>query len=253
MLTGKCAVITGANRGIGRAILEVFAKNKAFIFACARKKNPEFEQEMRALEVETGCKVVEIYFDLTDAEGMKEAVKEIRSYKRDIDILVNNAGVLSAYRNFSMMPIQEVRQTFEVDFFAQMEFTQYIARLMQRKRKGSIVYISSIASLDGFFSSYDYVACKAAVNAAMKQQARELGQCGIRVNAVAPGIVRTDMIKDSNEENLESILDAVMLKRFGTAEEIANAVLFLGSDMASYITGQVLRVDGGTNPPKSVW
>lgn len=73
MLTGKCAVITGANRGIGRAILEVFAKNKAFIFACARKKNPEFEQEMRVLEEETGCKVVEIYFDLTDAEGMKEA------------------------------------------------------------------------------------------------------------------------------------------------------------------------------------
>lgn len=87
----------------------------------------------------------------------------------------------------------------------------------------------------------------------MKQQARELVQCGIRVNAVAPGIVRTDMIKDSNEKNLESILEAVMLKRFGTTEEIANAVLFLSSDMASYITGQVLRVDGGTNPPKSVW
>lgn len=100
----------------------------------------------------------------------------------------------------------------------------------------------------------NYVACKAAVNAGNETAGKRIKESdGIRVNAVAPGIVRTDMIKDSNEENLESILDAVMLKRFGTAEEIANAVLFLGSDMASYITGQVLRVDGGTNPPKSVW
>ena len=107
--------------------------------------------------------------------------------------------------------------------------------------------------MDAFFSSYDYVACKAAINAAMKQQARELGESGIRVNAVAPGIVQTDMIKDSNKENLDSILPAIMLKRFGEKEEIANAVIFLASDLSSYITGQVLRVDGGTNPPRANW
>lgn len=253
LLENKCAVITGANRGIGRAITEVFAQHGASVFACARKKNPAFEEDMNVLEEKYGSSIHPVYFELCDSEGMKEAVKEIRSKKKPVDILVNNAGILSGYQRFSMMPLQDVRKLFDVDFFAQMEFTQLILRLMQRNKKGSIVYISSIASLDGFFSSYDYVACKAAVNAAMKQQAREVGQSGIRVNAVAPGIVQTDMIKDSDKDNLNSILPAIMLQRFGTAQEIANAVLFLASDLASYVTGQVLRVDGGTNPPRANW
>ena len=107
--------------------------------------------------------------------------------------------------------------------------------------------------MDGFFSSYDYVACKAAINGAVKQLARELGDVGIRVNAIAPGLVETDMIKDNDAENLESLKPAIMLHRFGRKSEIANAVMFIASDYASYITGQVLRVDGGTNPPKSNW
>lgn len=253
LLQGKNAIVTGANRGIGRAITEVFAQQGATVFACARKKNEAFENDMKTLEQEYGCIIIPIYFDMCNIEEMKDGVKEIRNRKLPIDILVNNAGILSEYQRFTMMPMEHVRKLFDVDFFAQMEFTQLIARLMQRNKRGSIVYISSIASLDAFFSSYDYVACKAAVNAAMKQQARELGESGIRVNVIAPGIVQTDMIKDSDEDNLKSILPAIMLARFGEKKEIANAVMFLASDLASYITGQVLRVDGGTNPPRANW
>lgn len=253
LLDKKTAVITGANRGIGRAVAEAFAMQGADIFACARKKSSGFEEDMHRLEEKYHVTVFPVYFDLCNADEIKSAVKQMREKKRPIDILVNNAGILSEYQSFTMMPMEKVRRLFDVDFFAQMEFTQYIARLMQRNRSGSIVYLSSIASIDAFFSSYDYAACKAAINTAMKQQARELGKSGIRVNAVAPGIVQTDMIKDSDKDNLNSILPAVMLQRFGRTEEIANAVMFLASDLASYITGQVLRVDGGTNPPRADW
>jgi 3-oxoacyl-[acyl-carrier protein] reductase len=253
LLEGKCAIITGSNRGIGYAILKNMAQQGARIFACARKENSEFESNIAAISMENHVEIIPIYFDMRDSEAMKDAVKKIKSYKYDVDILVNNAGILSEYKRFNMMSMDEVRNIYDVDFFAQMEFTQYISRLMQRNKKGSIIYISSIAGSDAFFSSFDYVSCKAAINGAMKQQARELGQFGIRVNSVAPGIVETGMIEDSNRDNLNLILPAIMLGRFGNVDEIANAVVFLGSEMASYITGQVLRVDGGTNPPRANW
>ncbi len=258
ILAEKNIVITGTNRGLGNAIMRCIARETlGTVFACARKKqeNNQFEDELSLLAKESGCRIVPIYFDMKDSAEMKEAVKLIRKEADHIDVLVNNAGILSQYRRFTMMPLNEVRELFDVDFFAQMEFTQLISRLMLRGNKTdkSICYISSIAAMDAFFSSYDYVACKAAINGAMLQQAREFGENGIRVNAVAPGLVNTDMIKDNDKDNLDSIIPAIMLQRFGEKEEIAKAVLFLVSEMASYVTGQVLRVDGGTNPPRANW
>lgn len=253
LLAGKTAIVTGANRGIGRAIVEVFTQNGASVFACARKQNDEFEKDMSSLTQKNNVDIIPVYFDLRDSKQMKDAVMLIRSKKLPIDILVNNAGILSEYKRFDMISMDEVRHLFDIDFFAQMELTQYVSRLMQRRKKGSIVTISSIAGIDGFFSSIDYVACKAAIIGAVKQQARELGKYNIRVNSVAPGLVETGMIAENNQDNLNSIKPAIMLERFGQPAEIANAVLFLASDLSSYITGQTIRVDGGTNPPKSDW
>lgn len=253
LLKGKTAIVTGANRGIGRSITDVFARNGADIFACARKRSDAFEKDMQSLAQANNIEVIPVYFELNNSLQIKDAVMQIRNHKRSVDILVNNAGILSEYKRFDMISMDEAKNLFDIDFFAQIELTQYISRLMQRNRKGSIIYISSIAGMDGFFSSLDYVACKAAVIAAVTQQARELGKYNIRVNSIAPGLVETGMIAENDQDNLNSIKPAIMLGRFGQAEEIANSVLFLASDLSSYITGQTIRVDGGTNPPKSDW
>ncbi len=258
LLGEKNIVVTGTNRGLGNAILKHLAKETSgTVFACARKRQEDslFEAELCELAKTSGCTIIPLYFDMNDSAAMKDAVKHMHSVAGTVDVLVNNAGILSQYRRFTMMPIKEVRELFDVDFFAQMEFTQLVSRLMLRGERSdkSICYISSIAAMDAFFSSYDYVACKAAINGAMLQQAREFGESGIRVNAIAPGLVNTDMIKDNDQDNLNSIIPAIMLRRFGEKDEIAKAVLFMVSEMSSYITGQVLRVDGGTNPPRSNW
>lgn len=253
ILKNRTAIITGSNRGIGRAIMEKFAANGADIFACARMKNEAFEKDIKGLEARYDVEIHPIYFDFEDKESMINAVKKIRSYKKKIDVLINNAGILSDYQLFTMISIDKVKKIFDVDFFAQMEFTQYIARLMQRNNSGSITFISSIASIDAFFSSYDYAACKAAVNVSVIQMARELGAQGIRVNAVAPGVIETDMIKDVDQSSKESLLPAIYLNRYGTKDDVANVVLFLSSDLSSYITGQIIRVDGGIAPPRARW
>ncbi len=253
MLRGKTSIITGSNRGIGRAILGKFAEQGSDIFACARTENPEFEEDIKDLSDKYGVEIFPIYFDFEDKESMLNAVKKIRSYNKDIDVLINNAGILSEYQLFTMISVDKVRKLFDVDYFAQMEFTQYIARLMQRKKTGSITFISSIASLDAFFSSYDYAACKAAINISVTQMARELGAQGIRVNAIAPGVIETDMIKDVDQTSKESLLPAIYLNRYGTKDDVANAVLFISSELAAYITGQIIRVDGGIAPPRARW
>ncbi len=253
MLKGKTAIVTGSNRGIGREIVEVFAENGADIFACARNASCEFEEDMKKLSDKNNCNIYTVYFDLSDSNTIKKAVMDIRSKHKKIDILINNAGILSEYQRFLMMPMERVRNLFEIDYFSQMEFTQMVARNMQKNKEGSIVFISSIASIDAFFSSFDYGACKAAINLSVKQLSREMGEVGIRVNAVAPGVIETEMIKDVNKKSKESLLPAISLKRYGNKRDVANAVLFLASEMSLYITGQVLRVDGGIAPPRATW
>ena len=254
LVKGKTAIVTGSNRGIGKSIVEKLAQNGAeTIFACARKQNNEFEKDMASLSKTSSTNIVPVYFDLEDKEAMKEAVKKIRSISKNIDILVNNAGILSEYNLFYMISAEKAKKTFEVDYFAQIEFTQYIARIMQKNKSGSIIFISSIASIDAFFSSFDYAACKAAINVSALQMAKELGGQGIRVNVIAPGVIETDMIKDVDKKSKEDLLPSIYLNRYGTKEDVANTVLFMASDLSSYITGQVLRVDGGITPPRARW
>lgn len=247
MLTGKNAVITGARRGIGRATVETFASFGANIWACARKQDDAFEEDMRQLSEKFAVSIWPVYFDVTDEAQVKQAVQAIRGQKEkaSVDILVNAAGIVEDSTAFQMTSIDKMKHLFDTNFFAVTLLTQYISRLMARRNGGSIVNISSVAGLDGEPAQYEYAASKAAIAGATRHLARELAPYNIRVNAVAPGMIETGMGAKIEEALKEHILSKVIMKRMGTPEEIANTIAFLASDMASYITGQVIRADGG--------
>ena len=245
LLKGKTAVVTGCNRGIGKAILEKFAEHGADIFACARKESDEFVANINTLSEKYSVEIIPLYFDMTDDEAMKAAVMSIRKSRRPIDILVNNAGIISESLLFQMTPIDNMRKVFEVNFFAQMRLTQYILRLMQKNVKGSIVFISSVAAMDGAPGQSGYAGSKAAIIGAVKALSYECGAFNVRVNAVAPGPTRTDMGDQIDGEFAQEAVEHSALGRWGEPDEIADAVLFLASDLSGYVTGQVMRVDGG--------
>ena len=245
LLKGKTALVTGARRGIGRQIVRIFAENGADIWACARTPCNDFESDMKNLAQHCDVTINPLYFELTENDEVKAAMKQVMSSKQTVVILVNNAGVTSEPRLFSMLPIDAIRKTFEVNFFSQLLITQYISRIMLRKKSGSIVNIVSVAAIDGDPGQLDYVASKAALIGATKKMAIEMGEQGIRVNAIAPGPINTDMGQLIQEDFMQKILQRTSLKRAGTANDVAGSVLFLASDLSSHITGQIIRVDGG--------
>ncbi len=245
LLKGKTAIVTGSNRGIGKAILIKFAENGSDVFAHARKKTDDFTNECCEISRRYGVKVIPFYFDAAKSEEIKNAVKSISDITKDIDILVNNIGAMISSRLFQMTKMQEIKEEFEVNFFSQIEFTQYISKFMLRRKKGSIINISSVSGIHANRGVLQYVSSKAALMAATKRLAIELGTAGIRVNSVAPGLADTDMGNRIDEELEREILGRLVFKRKAKPEEIADAVLFLASDMSAFITGQILRVDGG--------
>lgn len=245
MLNQKNAVITGAGGGIGMAAVQCFAASGANIWACEFRPNPRFESEWAAIAEQNGVWIQPVYFDVTDEEQVKEAVKLIRSRKVPVDILANIAGIAAESTSFPMTGIDKMKKVFEVNFFALTLLTQYISRLMMRQNSGSIVNVASIAGIDGDPAQYEYAASKAAVIGGTKKLARELAANHIRVNAVAPGMTDTSMGAQIDDALKQEILSRNIMKRMGRPEEIANVIAFLASDLASYMTGQVIRVDGG--------
>lgn len=244
ILKGKNIIITGTNRGIGKAMLEEFAKNGANVWAHARKETAEFKELIAMLSDKYKVEIRPIYFDLTDYDAMKVVVKEIMSSKIPVDALVNNAGI--TYNALFQMSTQDnLRQQFEVNFFSVFMFTQYISKLMVREKKGSIVNIASTAGLDGNPGKSVYGATKAAVIAMTRSVSAELGESGIRANCIAPGITETEMLSTMPEAVVKEARETSDLKRGGLPSEIASTAVFLASDLSSYITGQVVRVDGG--------
>lgn len=245
LLDGKTAVITGCNRGIGKAILENFAQNGAKnVFAVIRKESEAFNAFTADLSQKYGVTITPVYADFRDEETVKAAAKEIIAAKIPVDVLVCNAGVGLPLSSLAMTKMETIKEVFEINFFSQMFLTQLIARSMMRQKKGSIVYISSSAAFDGG-ANIEYSASKAAIVGEVKRLAVEYGPFNIRVNAVAPGLTATDMGNSMNEEDEKVALSMNIMKRKGEPREIANAVAFLASDNASFITAQILRVDGG--------
>lgn len=244
LLENKTAVVTGCNRGIGKAILTRFAENGANVIAIVRKESETFSQYCDELEKKNDIKIHTVYADFSSEEEVNNAVKEIRKLKLPIDILVNNIGVANPLNILTMTKMETIHQAFQVNLFSALLLTQGIAKLMMRQKSGSVVFVSSSAAFDGG-SNIEYCASKGAINGAVKRLAIELGAFGIRVNAVAPGLTSTDMGNSMSEEDEAIALSMNVMKRKGDVTEIADSVLFLASDMASFITGQILRVDGG--------
>ncbi|HBI62948.1 MAG TPA: 3-oxoacyl-ACP reductase [Lachnospiraceae bacterium] len=244
MLEGKTIIITGTAKGMGNRMVELFAANGANVFAHARTQTEKQKDFCKAVAEKENVQVIPLYFDLRDFGAIKDAVKTIRGTKLSIDGLVNNAGI-TCNALFQMTSMEELRNQFEVNFFAPFIFTQYISKLMVRNKKGSIVNISSSAAQDGNSGKAAYGASKAALLTMTMCIAEELGTSGIRANVICPGVTQTDMVFTMPEYISEIQKKAAFLKKLGTADDIANTAMFLLSDYSSYVTGQVFRVDGG--------
>ena len=244
LLSGKNVVITGCLKGIGRATMGLFAENGANLWACCQMPTVEFENHVKDLAAANGVWITPIYFDLSEEDQVKSGVRQIIDAKQTVDVLVNVAGV-THNALFHMTTMKKIKEVFEIDFFSQILITQFITRLMVRQKFGSIINVASFVGLDGNRGQIAYASAKAALIGATKTMAAELGEFGIRVNAVAPGVIMTDMTADLPKEKFLELLRGSKLPRAGEPIEVARLLLFLASDLSSYITGQIIRVDGG--------
>lgn len=243
-LEGKTALITGCNRGIGRSILVEFAKEGASVIACTRALNDERKDTYRQLVSQFNVRIYPICMDLSDTESIKQGMKEVTDLKVPIDILVNNAGI-AKFRPLMMTRMDDFKEMMQVNLYAPVQISQYAIKSMLKQKKGSIINFCSISGLDMNAGNSAYGASKAAIASVTRTMAKELARTGIRVNAIAPGFVDTDMNKQISADYLESMLPQIALGRMAQPEEIARTAVFLASDASSYMTGQIIRMDGG--------
>jgi 3-oxoacyl-[acyl-carrier protein] reductase len=216
----------------------------ASAFALVRREDAAFTEHCAALSEKYGVDVRMVYADFENENAVTAAAREILKTKERIDILVNNIGVAFPQRMLAMTPMEAVKRSFQINVFSGMLFTQLISKSMMRGRRGSIVFLSSSAAFDGG-ANIEYSAGKAAVLGEVRRLAVELGGFGIRVNAIAPGLTDTDMGGITSEEVKAAAMSRNIMKRMGEPEEIADATVFLASDLSRFMTGQTLRVDGG--------
>lgn len=245
MNKSKNIVITGANRGIGFSALKKIAENGGNVWACMRDVSQDRIAWIHEIEEKNHVWIKPVELELISEESIRMAAKKILSDKLQIDGIVNNAGVTGPIKLFSMMSMEEIRKTFDVNFFGPSLLTQRLLKNMMRHKNGSIVNIVSVAAIDGEPAQYAYVSSKAAMIGATKKLSSELAPYQIRVNAVAPGMIDTDMGDIIDGNMVQQMLTSIPMKRKGNADEVANVILYLLSEEASYISGQIFRVDGG--------
>ena len=242
ILEGKTALITGAGRGIGRAIALCFAKegcNIAFTDVEDSEQVRATEAELQALGVQAKAYIA----DASDYEAAIRIAAQVQAEFGTIDILVNNAGIT---RDGLLLRMNEQQwdDVLRVNLKSAFNYTHAVVPFMVRARKGSIISLSSIVGIAGNPAQANYAASKAGIIALMKSTAKELGARGIRANAVAPGYIDTDMTQALPQQVRDSFIERIPLHRAGTTDEVAQVVLFLASDMSSYVSGQVIPIDG---------
>ncbi len=237
-LKGKVAVVTGASRGIGRAIAGRLAEAGATVVLVARNADAlkQVEQELprsRAFPL-----------DISDPDAVKAGFKEILAETGQIDILVNNAGIT---RDNLLLRLkdEDIRHVLDVNLRSMFSTCQQVVRPMMKQRWGRIINITSVIGMMGNAGQSNYAASKAGIIGFTKSLAKELGSRNITVNAIAPGFIETDMTADLSDDVRKQLTESIALERLGSGEDVANAVLFLASDLSGYMTGDVLNVTGG--------
>ncbi len=245
MLNGKNAIVTGAGSGIGFAILSKFAENGANVWAFIHKQNPELEEQYKQLSQKNNVWIKPVEFDLMDEETVKKSVKQVISEGEKIDILVNCAGIVNT-KTLGLTSIDEMRQSMDANFFMPSLFMQLVSRKMMRQKEGNIINIISRSAPEFRSGAYAYGSSKMALLWGTKAAAKELAQYGIRVNGIAPGLTETKLgTGRQSEEGIEKYVSTNNIKRPAKPEEIANTVLYLVSDLSSYVSGQIINCDGG--------
>ena len=241
MLEGKVVVITGGTRGIGLETAKLFAKNKAKVIIFGSKK--ESVDKAQAILAKDNITVTGYFPNLNNPEEIEKTITEIIAKFKRIDILINNAGI-SANKKIEETSYEEFTNIINLNVIAMFNVTKATVPYMKENKGGVILNTSSMVSIYGQPSGVGYPTSKFAVNGFTKSLARELAPSNIRVNAVAPGVINTDMVASLPKEVIEPLVKSIPLGRIGSPSDVANAFLFLASDMASYITGEILSVDG---------
>lgn len=243
MLKGKVAVVTGGTRGIGYSIVKKYLENGAKV-ALFGSRQETVDKALASLKEENAdWDVIGDWPNLMDENAVKEAITKIKDHFGRIDILVNNAGV-SDSTAVDEYPEGQFDKVMKLNVNALYNAIAPIVPIMKEQGEGCIINTSSMVSISGQPRGVAYPTSKFAVNGMTISLARELGPCNIRVNAVAPGITKTDMVAALPEQMIQPMINAIPLRRIGEPEDVANAFLYLASDMASYVTGEILSVDG---------
>lgn len=245
MLTGKISIVTGGSRGIGKSIAQCFAQQGAVVYATATKSG-SVEAWANEFNKTVNGEVRPLYFNVADEKAARDAIMRVKKECGHIDALINNAGV-EFNELIGMISRSNMEKMFTVNVYGTINMLQVTSRIMGRQSNGgSIVNIVSLTALRGNRGQMVYSATKGAVVSLTKSAAKELAVKKIRVNAIAPGLTNTDMMKQADPEKLQSRINNICMGRLAEPEDIAKACLFMVSDLSSYISGQVLAVDGCT-------